>query len=36
MAAPAFQEYSNGAIGPDELRDRVEGDGNLLPARYRR
>lgn len=36
VATPAFQEYYSGAIGLDELRSRLEGDGNLVLARYQR
>ncbi|GGX04523.1 ABC transporter substrate-binding protein [Streptomyces chartreusis] len=36
IATPAFQEYYSGAIGLDELRDRLEEDGNLVLARYQR
>ncbi|MFD5264642.1 ABC transporter substrate-binding protein [Streptomyces sp. NPDC058335] len=36
VATPAFQEYYSGAIGLDELRDRLEDDGNLVLARYQR
>jgi ABC-type glycerol-3-phosphate transport system substrate-binding protein len=36
VATPAFQEYYSGAIGLDELRERLEGDGNLVLARYQR
>jgi ABC-type glycerol-3-phosphate transport system substrate-binding protein len=36
VATPAFQEYYSGAIGLDELRDRLEKDGNLVLARYQR
>lgn len=36
VATPALQEYYSGAIGLGELRDRLEGDGNLVLARYRR
>ncbi|MEU1271491.1 sugar ABC transporter substrate-binding protein [Streptomyces sp. NPDC005799] len=36
VATPAFQEYYSGAIGLDELRDRLENDGNLVLARYQR
>ncbi|MFF5857272.1 ABC transporter substrate-binding protein [Streptomyces sp. NPDC012751] len=36
VATPAYQEYYNGAIGLDELRDRLERDGNLVLARYQR
>ncbi|MEV8593155.1 sugar ABC transporter substrate-binding protein [Streptomyces sp. NPDC052012] len=36
VATPALQEYYSGAIGLDELRDRVEDDGNLVLARYQR
>ncbi|MEV6998145.1 sugar ABC transporter substrate-binding protein [Streptomyces sp. NPDC093982] len=36
VATPAFQEYYSGAIGVDELRDRLEEDGNLVLARYQR
>ncbi|WP_328354358.1 sugar ABC transporter substrate-binding protein [Streptomyces sp. NBC_00445] len=36
VATPAFQEYYSGAIGPDELRERLEEDGNLVLARYQR
>jgi hypothetical protein len=35
-ATPALQEYCGGAIGLGEPRDRLEDDGNLVPARYRR
>ncbi|GHF47190.1 ABC transporter substrate-binding protein [Streptomyces griseosporeus] len=36
VATPAFQEYYSGAIGLDELRRRLERDGNLVLARYQR
>nr|WP_107120454.1 sugar ABC transporter substrate-binding protein [Streptomyces antibioticus] len=36
VATPAFQEYYSGAIGLDELRTRLEKDGNLVLARYQR
>ncbi|WP_327318539.1 ABC transporter substrate-binding protein [Streptomyces sp. NBC_01235] len=36
VATPAFQEYYSGAIGLDELRTRLENDGNLVLARYQR
>ncbi|MGQ4400561.1 ABC transporter substrate-binding protein [Streptomyces hayashii] len=36
VATPAFQEYYSGAIGLDELRERLEKDGNLILARYQR
>lgn len=36
VATPAFQEYYSGAIGLDELRTRLERDGNLVLARYQR
>ncbi|MER5431467.1 sugar ABC transporter substrate-binding protein [Streptomyces sp. NPDC002588] len=36
VATPAFQEYYSGAIGLDELRERLEEDGNLVLARYQR
>ncbi|HZF92109.1 sugar ABC transporter substrate-binding protein [Streptomyces sp.] len=36
VATPAFQEYYSGAIGLDELRARLEEDGNLVLARYQR
>ncbi|HLL34022.1 MAG TPA: sugar ABC transporter substrate-binding protein [Streptomyces sp.] len=36
VATPAFQEYYSGAIGLEELRDRLEEDGNLVLARYQR
>ncbi|MET7478838.1 sugar ABC transporter substrate-binding protein [Streptomyces sp. NPDC005648] len=36
VATPAFQEYYSGAIGLDELRHRLESDGNLVLARYQR
>ncbi|MGW1671453.1 ABC transporter substrate-binding protein [Streptomyces sp. NPDC002324] len=36
VATPAYQEYYSGAIGLDELRDRLEDDGNLVLARYQR
>ncbi|WP_030802554.1 ABC transporter substrate-binding protein [Streptomyces sp. NRRL F-2799] len=36
IATPAFQEYYSGAIGLDELRKRLEKDGNLVLARYQR
>ncbi|MGP4008299.1 ABC transporter substrate-binding protein [Streptomyces sp. 4N124] len=36
VATPAFQEFYSGAIGPDELRERLEEDGNLVLARYQR
>ncbi|MEV8549096.1 sugar ABC transporter substrate-binding protein [Streptomyces glaucescens] len=36
VATPAFQEYYSGAIGLDELRRRLEDDGNLVLARYQR
>ncbi|WP_189939805.1 ABC transporter substrate-binding protein [Streptomyces aurantiogriseus] len=36
VATPAFQEYYSGAIDLDELRDRLEKEGNLVLARYQR
>ncbi|GKQ37006.1 ABC transporter substrate-binding protein [Streptomyces sp. A012304] len=36
VATPAFQEYYSGAIDLDELRHRLERDGNLVLARYQR
>jgi ABC-type glycerol-3-phosphate transport system substrate-binding protein len=36
VATPAFQEYYSGAIDLDELRGRLEEDGNLVLARYQR
>ncbi|SNX64764.1 carbohydrate ABC transporter substrate-binding protein (CUT1 family) [Streptomyces sp. TLI_55] len=36
VATPAFQEYYSGAIDLDELRARLEKDGNLVLARYQR
>ncbi|MEU9353109.1 sugar ABC transporter substrate-binding protein [Streptomyces griseoloalbus] len=36
VATPALQEYYSGAIGLDELRARLEEDGNLVLARYQR
>jgi ABC-type glycerol-3-phosphate transport system substrate-binding protein len=36
VATPAFQEYYSGAIGLEELRQRLEEDGNLVLARYQR
>ncbi|MFE9769403.1 ABC transporter substrate-binding protein [Streptomyces sp. NPDC005808] len=36
VATPAFQEYYSGAIGLDELRERLVEDGNLVLARYQR
>ncbi|MCT7352145.1 sugar ABC transporter substrate-binding protein [Streptomyces sp. 15-116A] len=36
VATPALQEYYSGAIGLDELRHRIEEDGNLVLARYQR
>ncbi|MGZ3102196.1 ABC transporter substrate-binding protein [Streptomyces sp. H72] len=36
VATPALQEYYSGAIGLDELRGRLEDDGNLVLARYQR
>ncbi|MFI9154027.1 ABC transporter substrate-binding protein [Streptomyces sp. NPDC053367] len=36
VATPAFQEYYSGAIGLDELKRRLEEDGNLVLARYQR
>ncbi|MFE5814630.1 ABC transporter substrate-binding protein [Streptomyces sp. NPDC056479] len=36
VATPAFQEYYSGAIDGDELRERLEEDGNLVLARYQR
>ncbi|MET8570030.1 extracellular solute-binding protein [Streptomyces sp. NPDC004783] len=36
VATPALQEYYSGAIGMDELRERLEEDGNLVLARYQR
>ncbi|MDT0611586.1 ABC transporter substrate-binding protein [Streptomyces lancefieldiae] len=36
VATPALQEYYSGAIGIDELRERLEEDGNLVLARYQR
>jgi ABC-type glycerol-3-phosphate transport system substrate-binding protein len=36
IATPAFQEYFSGAIGMDELRGKLVGDGNRVLARYQR
>ncbi|WP_161164268.1 sugar ABC transporter substrate-binding protein [Streptomyces sp. SID5910] len=36
VATPALQEYYSGAIGMEELRERLEEDGNLVLARYQR
>ncbi|MGY5048662.1 ABC transporter substrate-binding protein [Streptomyces sp. 900105755] len=36
VATPALQEYYSGAVGLDELRRRLEKDGNLVLARYQR
>ncbi|MEU2617021.1 sugar ABC transporter substrate-binding protein [Streptomyces sp. NPDC007157] len=36
VATPALQSYYSGAIGLDELRHRLERDGNLVLARYQR
>ncbi|MEU9152564.1 sugar ABC transporter substrate-binding protein [Streptomyces sp. NPDC048417] len=36
VATPALQSYYSGAIGLDELRHRLEQDGNLVLARYQR
>ncbi|MFF5984194.1 ABC transporter substrate-binding protein [Streptomyces olindensis] len=36
VATPALQEYYSGAIGLQELRERLEEDGNLVLARYQR
>lgn len=36
VATPALQEYYSGAIGLNELRHRLEKDGNLVLARYQR
>ncbi|MGW0707154.1 ABC transporter substrate-binding protein [Streptomyces sp. NPDC002643] len=36
VATPALQEYYSGAIDLDELRERLEEDGNLVLARYQR
>ncbi|MEU1304916.1 ABC transporter substrate-binding protein [Streptomyces shenzhenensis] len=36
VATPALQEYYSGAIGLDELRHRLEHDGNLILSRYQR
>ncbi|MFE9849765.1 ABC transporter substrate-binding protein [Streptomyces sp. NPDC005576] len=36
VATPALQEYYSGAIGLDELKDRLVGDGNRVLARYQR
>ncbi|KOX02968.1 ABC transporter substrate-binding protein [Streptomyces sp. NRRL B-3648] len=36
VATPAYQEYYSGAIGLEELRHRLERDGNLVLARYQR
>ncbi|GCD42122.1 ABC transporter substrate-binding protein [Streptomyces paromomycinus] len=36
IATPAFQEYYSGAVGLDELRERLVHDGNLVLARYQR
>jgi ABC-type glycerol-3-phosphate transport system substrate-binding protein len=36
VATPALQEYYSGAIGLDDLRERLEKDGNLVLARYQR
>ncbi|WP_433545146.1 ABC transporter substrate-binding protein [Streptomyces sp. CA-294286] len=36
VATPAYQEYYSGAIDEEELRQRLERDGNLVLARYQR
>ncbi|MFJ5838249.1 ABC transporter substrate-binding protein [Streptomyces shenzhenensis] len=36
VATPALQEYYSGAIDLDELRHRLEHDGNLILSRYQR
>ncbi|MFD9796197.1 ABC transporter substrate-binding protein [Streptomyces sp. NPDC059070] len=36
VATPAYQEYYSGAIGLDELRHRLVGEGNRVLARYQR
>lgn len=36
VATPVLQEYYSGAIGLDELRGRLEEDGNLVLARCQR
>ncbi|MEU6082641.1 extracellular solute-binding protein [Streptomyces sp. NPDC047108] len=36
IATPALQEFYSGAIGVDELRERLVDDGNLVLARYQR
>ncbi|MER7052804.1 MULTISPECIES: sugar ABC transporter substrate-binding protein [unclassified Streptomyces] len=36
VATPALQEYYSGAIDLEELRSRLEEDGNLVLARYQR
>lgn len=36
VATPALQEYYSGAIGLDELTDRLVDDGNRVLARYQR
>ncbi|GAA3973450.1 sugar ABC transporter substrate-binding protein [Streptomyces marokkonensis] len=36
VATPALQEYYSGAIDLEELRSRLEKDGNLVLARYQR
>ncbi|MEU3074543.1 ABC transporter substrate-binding protein [Streptomyces laurentii] len=36
VATPAFQEYYSGAIDTEELRRRLETDGNRVLARYQR
>ncbi|GGQ16422.1 ABC transporter substrate-binding protein [Streptomyces mutabilis] len=36
VATPALQEYYSGAIGMEELHERLEEDGNLVLARYQR
>ncbi|MFG2193425.1 extracellular solute-binding protein [Streptomyces sp. NPDC048639] len=36
VATPALQEFYSGAIGEDELGDRLVEDGNLVLARYQR
>ncbi|QIB42903.1 ABC transporter substrate-binding protein [Streptomyces aureoverticillatus] len=36
IATPALQEYYSGAIGMDELRERLVEDGNLVLKRYQR
>ncbi|MEU1494080.1 ABC transporter substrate-binding protein [Streptomyces sp. NPDC005775] len=36
VATPALQEYYSGAIGADELRERLVEDGNRVLARYQR